>query len=427
MATIAVTAFLISSAPPSGAALPPGVIAWGNNQTGELGDGTNVNRTTPVAMVGVTSPTIMSVGEVHGLAVQSGQLVAWGHNKSGQLGNGTNNDANTPMPVAGLSNVVSVAAGNAFSIAVLADGSVKAWGNNQSGQLGNGNAPNDTNTPVDVSGLGPSSGVVAVSAGDAHVLALKSDGSVWAWGNNQTGELGDGSAPTDHDTPVAVSGLGPGSGVVAIASGGSFSLALKADGSVFAWGNNQSGQLGDGTAPTDQPTPVPVKNLGPGGAVRIAAGSTTSYALRSDGTVLAWGNNGVGELGDGNAPQDKHTPQPIPGLGNVVAIAAGSEHALALLGDGTVMAWGDNALGQIGDGTTDRRLTPVKVSGIDPGSGVTAVLAGGGHSHAIITAQGTPPTPPTQPSSGNTSAVSDPAPPDSPAATSVGGTPTVTG
>ena len=220
-ALVVVAACLATTAPSSsGASLPPGVIGWGNNATGELADGTTVNRLTPVAMLGVATPTVMSVGEVHGLAVTGGQLVAWGHNRSGQLGDGSNDDRTTPVPVVGISDVRSVAAGNAFSVAVSADGSVHAWGNNASGQLGDGAPPTDHNTPVGVANLGVASGVVAVAAGDAHALALKSDGSVVAWGHNASGQLGDGTAPNDHSTPVAVAGLGPGSGVAAIAAGG---------------------------------------------------------------------------------------------------------------------------------------------------------------------------------------------------------------
>src|SRR5205807_221649 len=135
------------------------------------------------------------------------------------------------------------------------------------------------------------------------------------WGNNASGELGDGSAPTDHATPVSVAGLGPGSGVVKIAAGTGFSLALKSDGTVLAWGNNASGELGDGSAPTGHPTPVPVSGLGAGsGVVKIVAGGASAYALRSSGGVLAWGNNAVGELGNGGAPVDAHTPVTVSAL-----------------------------------------------------------------------------------------------------------------
>jgi alpha-tubulin suppressor-like RCC1 family protein len=358
---------------------------WGNNASGELADGTTTSpRLTPVPMTGLAEATAMSVGAVHGLAVVGGSVLAWGHNRSGQLGDGTTVDHATPAPVAGLSNVALVAAGNAFSLAMLADGTVMAWGNNASGQLGDGSAPTDQHTPVPVAGLGPGSGVVAIAAGESASFALLANGAVLAWGHNRSGELGDGSAPTDQHTPVQVAGLGPGSGVVAIAAGGTFSLALRSDGTVLAWGNNASGELGDGSAPTDHATPVPVAGLGPGSnVIAIVAGGASSFALRSDGTLLAWGNNKSGELGDGAAPADQHVPEIVPGLAGIVDIAAGDSHAIAVDGSGAVVAWGDNAFGQLGDGTTTRRAAPVPVTGLGAGSGVSAVFAAGNHSHAL--------------------------------------------
>jgi alpha-tubulin suppressor-like RCC1 family protein len=376
---------VVHEMPSSDAANSAQAFGWGNNASGELADGTTTSpRLTPVPMTGLAEATAMSVGFVHGLAVVGGSVLSWGHNRSGQLGDGTTVDHATPAPVAGLSGVAEVAAGDAFSLATLTNGTVLAWGNNRSGELGDGSAPTDQHTPVQVAGLGAGSGVVAVAAGESHALALLADGTVLAWGHNASGELGDGSAPTDHHTPVPVAGLGAGSGVVAIAAGGTFSLALRADGTVLAWGNNQSGELGDGSAPTDHATPVPVAGLGPGSnVIAIVAGGASSYALKSDGTVLAWGNNRSGELGDGAAPADQHVPETVPGLAGIVDIAAGQSHAIAAEASGAVVSWGDNALGQLGDGTTTRRVTPVPVLNLGAGSGVTAVFAAGNHSHAL--------------------------------------------
>jgi alpha-tubulin suppressor-like RCC1 family protein len=361
--------------------------AWGNNVTGELDDGTTVNRSVPVAMVGIEGASSVAVGDVHGLAITpGGGVVAWGHNRSGQLGDGTTTDQHTPVPVAALGGVRAVAAGNAFSVALRSDGAVFAWGNNQSGEAGNGSAPTDQLIAVQVSGFGPGSGVVSIAAGGSHALALKTDGTVLAWGNNGSGELGDGTT-ADRSAPVPVTGLGPGSGVVDIAAGETFSLALKSDGTVLAWGNNASGELGDGSAPADQHTPVQVSGLGPGsGILEVVGGGAHSVALNSDGGVLAWGNNQAGELGDGTAPTDHDGPVHValPAGARAVDIAAGLEHSLGLLSDGTVLAWGDNALGQLGDGTTTRHPTPVAVSGLGVGSGVVLVLAAGDHSHALF-------------------------------------------
>src|SRR5262249_45079952 len=162
----------------------------------------------PVSSVGLSGVTAMSAGAVHGLAIRSdGTVVSWGHNKSGELGNATVTDSWTPVAVKGLSNIRAVSAGTSFSLALRADGPVFGWGNNQSGEVGDGTTT-DRLVPVPVVGLGPGSGVVAVAAGGAFSLALKSDGTVLAWGNNASGELGHGDAPTDHLTPVGVAGLG---------------------------------------------------------------------------------------------------------------------------------------------------------------------------------------------------------------------------
>ena len=357
-----------------------GVAAWGNNASGELDDATNVNRTAPVQSVGLTGIRGMSVGAVHGLAIRAdGTVVAWGHNRSGQLGNGTTTDSFTPVAVSGLSNVRAIAAGSSFSLAVRADGAVFAWGNNASGELGDGNTA-DRATPVPVVGLGAGSGVIDVAAGGAHALALKADGTVLAWGNNASGQLGDGTAPADQLTPVKVTGLGAGSGVVQVSAGGAFSLALRSSGAVLAWGNNASGELGDGTT-IDRARPVSVPALGPGSGVRkVAAGGAFSLALRSNGTVSAWGNNATGELGDGTAPADHATPVFVTGVSSAIDIGAGRGHGLALLRAGSVVAWGDNNLGQIGDGTTAQRHTPVDVTTAH----ALGVLVGGDHSHALL-------------------------------------------
>jgi alpha-tubulin suppressor-like RCC1 family protein len=342
-------------------------LAWGGNTSGELGEGSMTGHPTPVPVVGLSLPVVaIAAGANHSLAVTSdGALFAWGHNASGQLGDGTKKDRSEPALVSGLHDVRGVAAGDGFSMALQADGSVFAWGNNQSGQLGDGKAPEDHATPEVVSGLGAGSGVVEISAGIGFAMVRKADGSVWEWGNGTSGELGDGTNGK-QSAPTQVQGLGPGSGVISISGGGSHALALKADGGVLAWGNNKSGELGDGTSPTNHSAPVGVSGLGPGsGVVAIAAGESFSLAAKGDGTVVAWGNNESGELGDGTAPQDKSTPvavQPFGPHGRLRSLGAGGSHSLAVAADGTVWSWGNNSTGQLGDGTqpTDQH-TPVKV------------------------------------------------------------------
>ena len=292
--------------------------------------------------------------------------------------------ASSVLQIASVSSAAISAGGN-HSLALKSDGTVYAWGWNQFGQLGDGTMT-DRTTPVQVSGL---SGVTAISAGGNHSLALKSDGTVWAWGWNSFGQLGDGTITTNRLTPVQVSGL---SGITAIAAGGEHSLALKQDGTVWAWGNNSFGQLGDGTT-LYRPTPVQVSNLS--GITAIEAGDVHSLALKQDSTVWAWGDNSFGQLGDGTTTE-RHTPVQVSGLTGATAIATGRGYSLALKQDGTVWAWGVNTTGalgegpvwawaynvagQLGDGTLIERHTPVQVKGL---TNITAIEAGTVHSLAL--------------------------------------------
>jgi hypothetical protein len=263
---------------------------------------------------------------------------------------------------------ISIAAGGPHSLAICSDGTVWAWGRNDYGQLGDGTYANRT-IPTQVVGLRD---VVAVAAGINHSLALRSDGTVWAWGNNFYGQLGDGST-INHPIPVRV--YVPGN-VIAIAAGDFCSFALCSDGSVWAWGLNNYGQLGDGTT-IDHITPARVLGLG-----KIKAISTEFshlLALRSDRTVWAWGWNEHGQLGDGTN-MDRTTPVQVTGLSDVVAIAASFGHSLALRSDGTVWAWGDNRYGQLGDGTDTDRTAPVQVRNM---SDVVSIASGLAHSLAL--------------------------------------------
>jgi alpha-tubulin suppressor-like RCC1 family protein len=267
---------------------------------------------------------------------------------------------------AGVSPVIT--AGDLQSLALKSDGTVWAWGRNNVGQLGDGTTINKS-TPVQVSNL---TDVVTLANGvGIHFFAFKSDGTVWAWGLNSNGQLGDGTR-TNRSTPVQLNL----SNVVSIARGGSHTLALKSDGTVWSWGFNYYGQLGDGTT-TDRLTPVQVSQLT--NVVAIAAGFYQSYALKSDGTVWAWGSNNLGQLGDGTTA-DRHVPVRVQGLNNVNAIVAGISHALALKSDGTVWAWGWNSYGQIGDGTTTNRLVPVQVQNL---TDIVDIAAGREHSLAL--------------------------------------------
>src|SRR5262249_38541034 len=276
--------------------------AWGSNSTGALGDGTTSDRYTPVQVKSLGGVGAVAAGWGHSLALKTdGTVWAWGDNTYGPLGLGSTDAHLTPTQVSGLPEVVAVAAGKLYSLALKADGTVWAWGYNGGGALGDGSG-STRRTPVRVAGL---SGVVAIAAGSSNALALKADGTVWAWGYNAWGGCGDGledaARPTVRVAPVQVVQL---SGVVAIAAGGGHSLALKADGTVWAWGLNSGmplpalggGQLGDGTM-TNRSTPVQVTGVSE--VVAIAAGGGQSLACTGDGSVWAWGVNVYGQVGDG--------------------------------------------------------------------------------------------------------------------------------
>jgi alpha-tubulin suppressor-like RCC1 family protein len=264
-------------------------------------------------------------------------------------------------------------------------GSPAAWGRNSSGELGKWffSPYLDFATPA----MLPNGGVSAVAAGGSHSLALRVDGTVFAWGDNSYGQLGNGSPITpgplpDSSRPVQV-GTRIGrktillSQVAAIAAGGDFSLALKKDGTVWAWGYNADGELGNGTT-ADSSVPVPVTGLTD--VIAIAAGDRHGLAVKRDGSVWSWGYNGFGQLGDLTL-ESRSAPVQVFALGGVTAVAGGGFHSLALLADGTVRAWGFNFFGQLGNGTTADSSVPVQVAGL---TGVFAIGAGTLHSLAVM-------------------------------------------
>jgi Tol biopolymer transport system component len=345
---------------------------WGSNISGQLGDGTSIGRLTPVQVSGLTGVIAVAGGWQHTVAVKNdGTVATWGWNWRGQLGNGTTTDSAIPVVVSALTDVVAIDAGLFHSIALKSDGTVWGWGNNQYGQLGDGHYGvffGVQATPVQASGL---TGVTTIAAGGTHSVALKSDGTVWAWGNNEHGQIGNstttpaGCSECGVVLPFQVSGL---TSVITIAAGHSHSIALKNDGTVWTWGSNSYGQLGDGST-TDRYTPIQVTGLT--GIIAVASDRSHSIALKNDGTVWTWGLNSSGQLGD-ETTINRFTPVQVSGIAGVIAIAGGGDHTIALQNDGTVWAWGNNG-GQLGDGTTTDRYTPVQVVGF---TGVTAPSGG---------------------------------------------------
>ena len=267
------------------------VWAWGSNMEGELGNGTTADSNVPVQVSSLTGITAVAGGETHSLALKNdGTVWAWGDNYSGELGNGTNINSTVPVQVSSLTGITAIAGGGPHSLALKNDGTLWAWGINGSGQLGNGTNI-DSNVPVQVSSL---AGITAIAAGGWHSLALKNDGRVWAWGANNDGQLGNGSTILGSNVPVEVSSL---TGIIAIAGGNVHSLALKNNGTVWAWGNNSYGELGIWGQGGD--ANVPVQTLYLTGIAAIASHANHSLALKNDGSVWAWGWGDLGQLGNG--------------------------------------------------------------------------------------------------------------------------------
>jgi alpha-tubulin suppressor-like RCC1 family protein len=338
--------------------------AWGYNG-GTAGTGTTTTTARPTQVRGPSAVTQLSSR----LAVRSdGTVVAWGDNRYGQLGNGwTGGESPTPVRVAGLTDVVAVADTPQTGLALRSDGTVWAWGSNETGLIGAPAQP-DSSVPVRLPDL---SGITAIAVGDATAYALRSDGTVMAWGRNDVGQLGDGSAVTDSWRPVRVSNL---TGVTAITAGFLTAAAIRTDGTVWTWGDNLVGQLGNGD--TEPLSRVPVQVSGLTGAIDVALDSQHGYAVRSDGTVSAWGDNTLGGLGNGvECATDcvSAVPVRVSNLTGVTDVAATGGAGLARTAAGTVFAWGANTFGEFGAPTPDHSTVPRQVPGL---AGVTAVEAG---------------------------------------------------
>ncbi len=299
-----------------------GVSCWGLNFHGQLGDGTKVNSSVPVNVAGLDGGAVAISGSGdHTCTLTSGGGVqCWGSNLSGQLGDGSTTDRSTPVAVVGLTTgVLAVSAGADHTCAVTAVGSVKCWGHNTFGQLGDGTTT-DSSAPVDVSGL--ADGVIAVSSGGDHTCALVStlagakSGGVKCWGGNAFGELGNGTT-NGSPLPADVSALPD--GVVAISAGFDHTCALTSGAAVKCWGWNAFGQLGDGGL-TDSPLPLDVSGLASGVAA-ISAGldhTCVLMAATSGGGLKCWGWNIFGQLGDGST-NDSGTPVDVSASGGTVS------------------------------------------------------------------------------------------------------------
>jgi alpha-tubulin suppressor-like RCC1 family protein len=328
------------------------VWSWGFDHHGQRVTSPSTPPERPAPVEGISQAVAVASFSGSSLVLkQDGLLWAWGDNSSGQLGDGTRVSRRTPQPVPGLANLVAVSAGYySHVLALSGDGRVWAWGQNNFGQLGDGTTT-ARRTPTLVPGL---KDIIALSAGAGFSLALQRNGQVWAWGRNDTRQLGDGTT-TSRPTPVLLPGL---TDVVAISAGGNHALALRSDGTLWGWGHNRDGQLDPALPQNHLALPTPITGMTQ--VAQIAAGYHFSLALRADGSVWSWGNNTNGELGQGtqSVPYTRSPPAPVPGLSGVVSLSAAGWTAQAVLEDGTARAWGDNSQFLIGDGVSNLVPSP---------------------------------------------------------------------
>jgi alpha-tubulin suppressor-like RCC1 family protein len=344
--------------------------------TGNWSGSTACGPGAPVCCQGACIATVaeVSVGNQHTCARKTdGTLWCWGSDVYGQIGDGSTTSPKSTVQVTALgTSVAQVAAGQLHTCARKTDGTLWCWGSNGNGQLGDGTTTQRT-SPVQVTSLGTS--VASVAVGYAFTCAVKTDATVWCWGYNALGQLGDGSV-TQRVLPVQVTTLGAATAQISV--GYYHGCARKTDGTLWCWGYNGYGQIGDNTT-TTRKLPVQVTSLG-AVVAQVSVGNWHSCARRTDGTLYCWGYNYGGQVGDGTTVQ-RPLPTSVTTFGSTVAqVGAGGDHTCAIKSDGTTWCWGANGAYQIGDGTNVQRALPVQATGL--GTGAATVSVGGAASCA---------------------------------------------
>ncbi len=363
-----------------------------------MGDGTTANKSTPVRVqqAGETAETFVdnttkwkavAAGYSHTVGIDSdGTLWSWGNNGDGQLGDGTTANKSIPVRVQKTGTTwKAVAAGSAHTVGLAEDGTLWSWGWNSEGQLGDGTAGDTANKSIPVRVKQAGITWKAVVAGKAYTVGIDSDGTLWSWGQNGKGELGDGTKIA-KSIPVRVQQKTEAGVFVdnttkwkAVSAGASHTVGIDSDGSLWSWGNNFVGQLGDGTE-IAKSTPVQVQKETEAGVFvdnmtkwkAVVTGKYHTVGIDRDGYLWSWGYNADGQLGDGTAGDTANKSTPVrvqqAGTGTFIdntrkwkVVSAGASHTVGIDSDGTLWSWGNNDGGQLGDGTTTKRNTPVKI------------------------------------------------------------------
>lgn len=329
---------------------------WGKGENATLGNNTTDNVSSPVQIGDGTTWATLSVQNFVVAVDADGKLWAWGFGGNGRLGNGATVEQSSPIQIGTLTDWAMASGGSGgHSLAVKTDGTLWAWGNRGQGRVGDGTNPSiDVSSPIQIGTLTNWASVVASSD---HSLAVKTDGTLWAWGDRGSGRVGDGTDPTkDVSSPIQI---GSDTDWSSVSAYGNSSFAVKTDGTLWSWGDNGQGELGTGTAPTtDVSSPVQIGGLTTWASV--SAGDTHVVALKTDDTMWVWGNGAEGRTGQSDTV-DVSSPIQIGTLTTWASISAGFNHSTAIKSDNTLWTWGNNAVGPLGDGTKNNRSSPIQI------------------------------------------------------------------
>jgi len=361
----------------------PQLWTWGWNIFGELGDNTTVNKSSPVTTVAggtnwkQVAAAIFRTQQTAAIKTD-GTLWTWGHGSFGELGDNTAVNKSSPVTTAGGgTNWKQVACGYWNAAAIKTDGTLWSWGYNGYGQLGDNTAVNKS-SPVQPTGGGTNWKQVACGY---HTAAIKTDGTLWSWGYNSNGQLGDNTVVSKSSPVTTVAG---GTNWKQVACGYTHTAAIKTDGTLWTWGSNSNGQLGNNTA-GDKSSPITTVA---GGTTwkQVAGGSFHTAAIKTDGTLWTWGSNGNGQLGN-NSTVDISSPVTTAGGGtNWKQVAGGSYQTAAIKTDGTLWTWGYNGYGNLGDNTAVDKSSPITT--VAGGTNWKQVAGGNSHTVAISESEG---------------------------------------
>jgi alpha-tubulin suppressor-like RCC1 family protein len=347
-------------------------LGWGYNIFGQLGDNTNFNKSSPVQTItgGTNWKQVACGGNFTASIKTDGTLWTWGQNNYGQLGNNSNATYSSPaQTITGGTNWKQVACGIGHAASIKTDGTLWAWGNNWAGHLGDNSTTNKSSPVQTIAG---GTNWKQVACGSNHTVAIKTDGTLWTWGYDGYGQLGD-NTNSNKSSPVQT--ICGGTNWKQVACGYKHTAAIKADGTLWTWGHNQYGQLGDNSTAHKS---SPVQTIcGGTNWKQVACAYGYTAAIKTDGTLWTWGHNQYGQLGNNTTTHKSSPVQTIAGGTNWKQVATGYRHTAAIKTDGTLWAWGDNSNGKLGDNTTVPKSSPVQT--IAGGTNWKQVAAGNNH------------------------------------------------